>query len=149
MSYYDYQDGLRAGSAERIRLRDDLNAAASTIGLQRAELVTRADKLRKANATIAALQQSLDEATAKINSNTPDVFINYPVKRRTFTPKPEPIKIGDIVKYKGGQIHYRVECIFPVDGGSLYPNNPKVRIRAIGGQGTYYGRLSALIKVTS
>lgn len=46
-------------------------------------------------ATIAALQQSVNDLTAQLTANRPEVFITYPVKQRTFA---KPLAIGDIVK---------------------------------------------------
>lgn len=173
MSYYDYQegrtDGLAAGSAERYRIRKDLeaanmmmtvkNEAINILGRQAESYRSERDTARRernefiqkfddARATIAALQQSLDEATAKINSNTPDTFINYPVKQRTFAPKPDTIKLGDLVRYRGGVNHYIVERIFPVEPGSLYPDNPKLMLRHIGTKAVYYGRPKNLVKLS-
>lgn len=156
MSYYDFQDGraagLRDGFAERSRLRDTIEAKDEAIRILGESIHANALKLGEKQETINALQQSLDEATAKINSNTPETFINYPVKRRTFAPQPQPepdvIEVGDLVRYKGGVNHYIVERIFPVEPGSLYPDNPKLMLRHIGTRAVYYGRPKNLVKLS-
>lgn len=157
MTYYDYSRGYSDGAYQQHivdqaainNLRSERDDALDDSNRRLFKLSAANKTIREKDATIAALQQSLDEATAKINSNTPETFINYPVKRRTFAPQPEPIKVGDVVKYPNGKNRYIVEHIFAADPGSLYPDNPKIRIRSLAYTGgTFYARPKNLVKLS-